>query len=68
MEPLLRPVGRTVAARPTARERGYLDLLGPAEAAVTGATQRLMLTTAVPFVYERWCARRSGGSPRACAG
>lgn len=54
MEPLLRPVGRTVAARPTARERGYLDLLGPTEAAVTGATQRLMLTTAVPFVYERW--------------
>jgi SAM-dependent methyltransferase len=34
--------------------RGYLDLLGPEEAAVTGLTQRLMLTGAVPFVYERW--------------
>lgn len=33
---------------------GYLDLLGPEEAAITGLTQRLMLTGAVPFVYERW--------------
>jgi SAM-dependent methyltransferase len=36
------------------RSAGYLDLLGPEEAAVTGTVQRLMLTGAVPFVYERW--------------
>jgi len=54
LPPLLRPVGRTVAARPAASKGGYLDLLGPAEAAVTGPAQRLMLTSAVPFVYERW--------------
>lgn len=34
--------------------QGYLDLLGGEEAAITGLTQRLMLTGAVPFVYERW--------------
>src|SRR5207302_7980306 len=34
---------------------GYLDLLGDAEApAPTGTTQRLMLTSAVPAIYERW--------------
>jgi SAM-dependent methyltransferase len=33
---------------------GYLDLLGGQEAAITGPAQRLMLTGAVPFVYERW--------------
>ncbi len=33
---------------------GYLDLLGPEEPAPTGPAQRLMLTRAVPLVYERW--------------
>ena len=36
---------------------GYLDLLGPdADGGMesTGLTQSLMLTRAVPFVYERW--------------
>ena len=36
---------------------GYLDLLGADPAAApesTGLTQSLMLTRAVPFVYERW--------------
>jgi ubiquinone/menaquinone biosynthesis C-methylase UbiE len=45
---------------PAARERaeetveGYLDLLGDEAPASTGATQDLMLTRAVPMVYERW--------------
>jgi SAM-dependent methyltransferase len=33
---------------------GYLDLLGSAEPAPTGRAQRLMLTDALPRVYERW--------------
>src|SRR6476661_1992474 len=39
---------------------GYLDVLGPGADGgaggieVTGLTQSLMLTRAVPFVYERW--------------
>ncbi|MGZ6695953.1 MAG: methyltransferase domain-containing protein [Solirubrobacteraceae bacterium] len=34
---------------------GYLDLLGGSDGvASTGLTQDLMLTRAVPFVYERW--------------
>ena len=33
---------------------GYLDLLGASEAPVTGTTQRLMLSRAVPVVYERY--------------
>jgi SAM-dependent methyltransferase len=33
---------------------GYLDLLGPAAPAPTGRAQRLMMTEAVPVVYERW--------------
>jgi len=35
---------------------GYLDLIGPGADAMrsTGLTQDLMLTRAVPFVYERW--------------
>jgi ubiquinone/menaquinone biosynthesis C-methylase UbiE len=37
-------------------DRGYLDLLGDAPQAgpVTGITQRLMRTTALPAVYERY--------------
>ena len=38
-------------------QAGYLDLLGPGpdgELESTGLTQSLMLTRAVPFVYERW--------------
>jgi SAM-dependent methyltransferase len=33
---------------------GYLDLLGPAAPAPPGRPQRLMLTGALPLVYERW--------------
>lgn len=51
VEALLDPAARA-AAPETAR--GYLDLLGPDEAEVTGLTQRLMLSGAVPVVYERW--------------
>jgi SAM-dependent methyltransferase len=49
--PLLDP-----AARPGAPDvsRGYLDLLGRAPPDPTGAAQRLMLTGAVPAIYERW--------------
>jgi len=44
---------------PGAREAGddsagYLDLLGPEQPESTGAIQDLMLTRAVPLVYERW--------------
>lgn len=40
--------------RATETEEGYLDLLGAEEPESTGATQDLMLTRAVPMVYERW--------------
>jgi SAM-dependent methyltransferase len=43
---------RRGAAAPLAD--GYLDLLGPAAAAAPGPAQRLMLTGALPRVYERW--------------
>jgi ubiquinone/menaquinone biosynthesis C-methylase UbiE len=33
---------------------GYLDLLGEEEPPPTGPAQRLMLTRAVPAIYERW--------------
>jgi ubiquinone/menaquinone biosynthesis C-methylase UbiE len=45
---------------PAQRERaqetaeGYIDLLGDEGPESTGATQDLMLTRAVPMVYERW--------------
>jgi SAM-dependent methyltransferase len=60
--PGARPAGlaRALAllAEPGDREapspHGYLDLLGAAPPASTGLTQDLMLTRAVPFVYERW--------------
>jgi SAM-dependent methyltransferase len=53
-------VERAVAllADPADAERdasaGYLDLLGASAPESTGVTQDLMLTRAVPFVYERW--------------
>ena len=34
--------------------QGYLDLLGGEEPESTGAAQNLMLTRAVPAIYERW--------------
>lgn len=37
-----------------AARAGYLDLLGDAEPGATGPAQRLMLTRAVPTIYERW--------------
>jgi ubiquinone/menaquinone biosynthesis C-methylase UbiE len=49
--PLLDP-----AARPAEPDvgHGYLDLLQGDGAATAGATQRLMLSRALPMVYERW--------------
>jgi SAM-dependent methyltransferase len=35
-------------------ERGYLDLLGGAAPRVEGPAQHLMLTRALPVIYERW--------------
>jgi SAM-dependent methyltransferase len=35
-------------------EHGYLDLLGDEGLDSTGVTQNLMLTRAVPVIYERW--------------
>jgi SAM-dependent methyltransferase len=35
-------------------ERGYVDLLGPEAPPSTGPAQRLMRTSLVPAVYERW--------------
>lgn len=49
--PLLDPAQRP---SPPRADAGYLDLLGPAAPAPTGYAQRLMLTRAVPAVYERW--------------
>jgi SAM-dependent methyltransferase len=49
LAPDARPADPEAAARP-----GYLDLLGDEEPPPTGATQRLMLTRAVPAIYERW--------------
>jgi SAM-dependent methyltransferase len=43
----------SAGASPVVRD-GYLDLLPGAPPAPTGAAQRLMLTGAVPRVYERW--------------
>jgi SAM-dependent methyltransferase len=54
-------LARTVALLDAARRpdsapvnEGYLDLLRDGPPPPTGAAQRLMLTSAVPFVYERW--------------
>jgi SAM-dependent methyltransferase len=49
--PLLEP-----AHRPTRPDtsHGYLDLLGGDAPEPTGGAQRLMLTRALPAVYERW--------------
>jgi SAM-dependent methyltransferase len=42
-----------VGAAPVVHD-GYLDLLGAAAPPPTGPAQRLMLTGAVPRIYERW--------------
>ena len=47
---LLEPAARDAATT----TEGYLDLLGEDEPDSTGPTQSLMLTRAVPLVYERW--------------
>lgn len=45
----------STAAREGAHVRnGYLDLIGPSAPGSTGRAQDLMLTRAVPAVYERW--------------
>jgi SAM-dependent methyltransferase len=49
--PLLDPALRAAAP---GLSHGYLDLLGDEPPPSTGTTQDLMLTRAVPFVYERW--------------
>jgi SAM-dependent methyltransferase len=51
---LLTPDALERAAEPGATEQGYLDLLGGDAPESTGATQDLMLTRAVPAIYERW--------------
>jgi SAM-dependent methyltransferase len=53
---LLTPAARTTAQAKleAARESGYLDLLGQDEVPATGTAQRLMLTSVVPAIYERW--------------
>src|SRR4051812_3565778 len=49
--PLLQPGARSASDR----SHGYLDLLGDDGAAeTTGAAGRLMVTRALPVVYERW--------------
>jgi ubiquinone/menaquinone biosynthesis C-methylase UbiE len=50
-EPLLEPEARE---RATLSAAGYLDLLNSSEPQSTGAIQDLMLTAAVPRIYERW--------------
>jgi len=47
LDPAIRPERPEVA-------HGYLDLIGDAPPASTGATQDLMLTGLVPQIYERW--------------
>ncbi|MCW2986446.1 MAG: methyltransferase protein [Conexibacter sp.] len=47
LDPAVRPAEPDVA-------RGYLDLLGDDDAAGDGPAQRLMVTRALPVVYERW--------------
>ena len=47
---------------------GYLDLLGDDPPQSTGATQDLMLTRAVPFVYERWWRPALGRIAKGLAG
>lgn len=49
--PLLAPEHRP---EPPVVRDGYLDLLGEAPPAPTGTAQGLMLTRAVPAIYERW--------------
>jgi len=54
-EALLTPEAAGVAQGAGWAGAGYLDLLGGDEApGATGLAGRLMLTRAVPFVYERW--------------
>jgi SAM-dependent methyltransferase len=48
---LLEPPRRVSAAEAA---QGYLDLLGAEEPEAAGPAQRLMLTGALPRVYERW--------------
>jgi SAM-dependent methyltransferase len=49
LEILLETEARAASTLP-----GYLDLLGPEDAPITGTAQRLMLTEIVPRIYERW--------------
>ncbi len=51
---LLEPDVRPAEASAAAGADGYLDLLGPGGPSSTGRAQDLMLTRALPAIYERW--------------
>ncbi|MDQ2675458.1 MAG: methyltransferase type 11, partial [Actinomycetota bacterium] len=51
---VLDPRSNALAKPDSAWQHGYLDLLGEDAPESTGVTQNLMLTRAVPIVYERW--------------
>ena len=51
---VLDPRSNALALEEASWEHGYLDLLGEEPPESTGVTQNLMLTRAVPVIYERW--------------
>jgi ubiquinone/menaquinone biosynthesis C-methylase UbiE len=51
---VLDPRSNALATEEASWEHGYLDLLGSDAPDSTGVTQNLMLTRAVPVIYERW--------------
>ena len=51
---VLDPRSNAIAKVDSAWDHGYLDLLGDDAPESTGVTQNLMLTRAVPVIYERW--------------
>jgi SAM-dependent methyltransferase len=51
---LLTPVARLSSASQAGSGHGYIDLLGDRDPTSTGVSQNLMLSRALPVVYERW--------------
>jgi SAM-dependent methyltransferase len=51
---VLDPRSNAIAKEDSSWDHGYLDLLGEEAPESTGVTQNLMLTRAVPVIYERW--------------
>jgi ubiquinone/menaquinone biosynthesis C-methylase UbiE len=51
---VLDPRSNAIAKVDSSWDHGYLDLLGEEAPESTGVTQNLMLTRAVPVIYERW--------------